>query len=422
MSRRSESEEENSGKGKRRRRYTVSSTVDFDEAERQLLKLLQKKIWIRAGLERKVWEITGVYPSSVGRILKKLRGADRCKIGPIKGSNLHIAHLPNQQPTSDDTGRIRRIERHLNDEANHADVLEVLTSLALFLVKKELESSFKFVVCPDYKLSGRQFDAYIQYRLTGIAVEVRNRLADTAGPEVERFLRKCEGIDARPMVVSTWMTKEAMELISQHGGFFCNLCRIFTSPTYPGIHSDFAEEGYDKIMSFVDFKRWGWTDAREAKRWINERVTMGQIDQIVKRARDVLNSSRGTRFLLAKIRGIVTYAVLKMHAKQVLSFEQDISMLGYRPLSKKAKEQLDYIPGVYLNMLYHNTPRTASKIAKDLSRRSYLKKQRTSFRQKFIEDILKWLGSKGIIKRINSRWFCSDVESPYITKRSIFAD
>lgn len=394
------------------------------KAEERALELITQRLWIRVGLERQIWKDTGVYPSLVGQVLKTMHNHNLCWIGQYKRRPLRIVKQhKNQSVPNGFAEQLKRLSKHLSNSQFHSNVLEVLVSFSLYLIKNAIPQPI--LIIPDNTISGQQFDAYFTYKNESTGVEVRNKTGDTSLSDADEFIRKCETYIVRPMVISTWITREAQTALGEANGFFCNLSRIYTIEGYPQVPNDFRQNGFDKLVTILDFTRWGWKDATEAKKWLNQRKSSRrQQSEITAKAEEIFlgaYESRALTHLLHKVRGILIYALLSIHKNVLLQAEGDLKKLGYKPYTQKNKQQLYFIPRTYLNMLFHpRTTRSASKIADDMKQATYIKRQNKATRKQFIENVLKFLESFKAVNRHKSSWIVDDAASPYIQSRDIF--
>ena len=392
-------------------------------AEDHILELLDQRAWIRAGLERQVWKDTGVYPSLAGQAVKTLRRFGRCWIGQHDGRALRIVKRNRTQAIQASfEEQHRRLDQHLTQAMFHSDVLEVLVNLSLYLIRHYL--NLPVLIISDATISGQQFDTLFTYKATQVGIEVRNKTADTSRNDANQYIRKCNNCLVRPMIVSTWMSEEVQTMLMQANGFFCNLCRIYTIADYPEILSDFSQNGFDGLVTILDFTHWGWNDSTEAKRWLNEKENLRQHNDIVAKAEDIFlgnYENRALNYLSQKVKGIFLYSLLSVHTEHLLDAERDLRRLGSKPYSNKQKQQLLFIPRVYLNMLFHSgSRRSLSQVTDDMSQASYIKKQNRTTRSNFIKGILDFLEDYGAIRLDNSDWIVDDANSPYIERNAIF--
>lgn len=393
------------------------------KAEGRALTLIKQRPWIRVGLERQVWKDTGVYPSLVGKTIKTLGSFGLCWIGKQKARRLRIVKRNKIQSTSTKfKEQHKRLDNHLSKSEFHSDVLEVLVNLSLYFIRNITDLPVRIV--PDEKISGQQFDTCFSYKGESIGIEVRNKTGDTSKSDTNDYIGKCYNCVVRPMVISTWMSNDAQHMLENVHGFFCNLCRIYTIGDYPEIGQDFCQNGFDKLVTILDFTRWGWNNATEAKKWLNEKENLKKHNEIVSKAEEIFlgkYEKRSLNYILQKVKGIFTYSLLSIHTEHLLHAERDLRRMGSKPYSEKQKQQLSFVPRTYLNMLFRSgIKQSLSQVTDAMSRAIYIKKQNRATRIRFIKGILNFLKDFKAIKKQNTSWVVDDANSPYIEANAIF--
>jgi len=393
------------------------------KAEERALELIKQRVWIRAGLERQIWKDTGVYPSLVGQTIKTLERFGLCWIGQHKGRTLRIVKRNRKQSVSVDfEGQHKRLDKHISNSAFHSDVLEVLINLSLYLIRNT--TNLPVLIIPDDTISGQQFDTRFSYKGQNIGIEARNKTGDSSQSDTNDYIQKCYSCLVRPMMISTWMSNDAQHMLENVHGFFCNLCRIYTIGDYPEIGQDLSQNGFDKLVTILDFTRWGWNNATEAKKWLNEKENLKKHNEIVSKAEEIFlgkYEKRSLNHILQKVKGIFTYSLLSIHTEYLLHAERDLRRMGSKPYSEKQKQQLSFVPRTYLNMLFRSgTKQSLSQVTNAMSRAIYIKKQNRATRIRFIKGILNFLKDFKAIKKQNTSWVVDGANSPYIEANAIF--
>ncbi|MCJ7635290.1 hypothetical protein MUP77_23235 [Candidatus Bathyarchaeota archaeon] len=393
------------------------------KAETEVTELLKERPWVRAGLERLVWKKTGIYPSLVGQTIKTLNNYKRCWIGKLGNRDLRIVkqHRTCKVPKDFDTQH-ERLNMHLASTKFHSDVLEILLTLSFHIISERLKE--KFDLRPDEIVHGQQFDSILCYLGTNIGVEARNMTGDASIGDASKYVQKCIECGTRPMMVATWLTSEAQKALGSNNGFFCNLCRIYTAEEYPEIQDDFDQNGFEKLVTVLDLKRWGWSDATEAKKWLKPQIDHERYDRMTEKAEQIFQEEyekRALSHLLQKIVGISAYSFVTIQVESMMNAERSLRTFGSKSISERQKRQLSFIPKVYLNMLYNaGSERTSREIIESFSHIPFIKKQNWTNRIDFVESILDFLEDLNLVEKRGSIWTVKNAKSPYIEKTAIF--
>jgi len=401
---------------------TLEKTIDQE---------LEKKAWVKTGLERLVWKQARVFPAYSSIVLKTFQQFGKCKIQNLYNANLHCVYKRKNQLTSDFKDRYLRIYRQTTKEKYHAHVLEFLVGLGLHKICFELRKIFKIHLETNFRTRGTQFDAFFELGYQQrVGVEDRNKLGEVSKPNAVEFKMKCRRFGFSAMMIAPFFAREAQNELSNIEtqtekveikdvqGFFSNIGHIYTAKTSDKIRQDFQLEGFENLVTFVQLD--GWKDATKAIKWLTKHENEHKLTLIERTAEEFFEHPE-LSFLLRKLRGIMFYSLLKTHCEHLLKTRKEFIDLGFLRGVERHQTVLGYIPQVFLRLSYNpQRYHSIEEIIGYFEQLSWVKKESQGKRIRIFNSILAYLTDRELIEQKDNKWLASKVESPYLTTSSIF--